>query len=168
MHTQQSGRPPCNLSLASLLREDEAIDFQLDIYHVSTDFKTKIKESLYGRTRPDSKPPKHWKTEKAKDRKQIQICSLKNPNLLNCEKHANPGERTTLGSDDTSLLKSAEEQLEVWLLEQTLGWAFWVGGICNDYIEFILVIIQEFEAIANMGPDFGVLKSNGHSWEVLL
>ena len=72
-----------------------------------------------------------------------------------------------MSSDDASLSKSAEEQLEVWLLEQTLGWAFWVGGICNDYVEFILVIIQEFEAIANMGADLWIVKSNGHSWEIL-
>jgi hypothetical protein len=73
-----------------------------------------------------------------------------------------------LGSDNTSLPKSTEEQLEVWFLEQTLGWAFRVGRICNDYIEFILVVVQEFEAITNMGPNLGVLKSNGHSWEILL
>lgn len=73
-----------------------------------------------------------------------------------------------MGSDNTSLSKSTEEQLEVRFLEQTFGWAFWVGRICDDYIELILIVVQEFEAIADMGSHLRVLKTNRHSREILL
>lgn len=78
------------------------------------------------------------------------------------------GEPTTLSRDDTALLKSTEEELEVWLLEKSLGWALWVGRVGDDDIELILVVVEELKSISDMDLDLWVLVRNGHSWEELL
>lgn len=78
------------------------------------------------------------------------------------------GEPTTLSRDDTTLLKSTEEELEVWLLEQSLGWALWVGRVGNDDIELVLVVVEELESISDVDLDLWVLVGNGHSWKELL
>src|ERR1700688_259690 len=82
--------------------------------------------------------------------------------------HANLGERTTLCSDDTSLLEGAIEQLEVGFLEETLCWPFRIGRICDNDVELIFIVIQKFETITNVDFDLRVLVANGHSWEVFL
>jgi hypothetical protein len=73
-----------------------------------------------------------------------------------------------LGSNDTSLLKGAEKQLKVRLLEQAFGWSLWVGRVGDDDIEFVLVVIQEFESVPNVNLDFWVLVADGHTGEVFL
>lgn len=78
------------------------------------------------------------------------------------------GEPTTLSRDDTTLLESTEEELEVWLLEQSLGWALWVGRVGDDDIELVLVVVEELESISDVDLDLWVLVGNGHSWEELL
>jgi hypothetical protein len=50
-------------------------------------------------------------------------------------------ERTTLGSDDSSILQSIKEQLEVGLLEEALSRSFWVGRVGDDYVEGVLVVV---------------------------
>lgn len=60
------------------------------------------------------------------------------------------------------------EQLEVWLLEQALGWAFWVGRVSDDNVELVLVVVQKLEPVANVSLDLGVVEANGHAGEVLL
>ena len=82
--------------------------------------------------------------------------------------HADNGEPTTLSRDDTTLLKSTKEELEVWLLEQSLGWTLWVGRVGDDDIELVLVVVEELESISNVDLDLWVLVADGHSWEKLL
>lgn len=78
------------------------------------------------------------------------------------------GERTTLCRDDTTLLEGAEEELEVWLLEERLGWSLWVGGVGDDDIELVLVVVEELESVADVDLDLRVLVADGHAREVLL
>lgn len=73
-----------------------------------------------------------------------------------------------MGSDNTAFLESIEEELEVWLLEQSFSWPFWIRRIGDDNVELVLVIIEEFKAISNVDLDLGVLVADGHAWEVLL
>jgi len=75
---------------------------------------------------------------------------------------------TTLGGDDTAFTESIVEKLEVWLLEQSLGWSLWVGRVGDDNVECILVVVEELEAVANVDLDFWMLVGHGHVWEVLL
>jgi hypothetical protein len=70
--------------------------------------------------------------------------------------------------DDTTLLESAEQKLEVWLLEERLGRSLWVGRVGDDDIELILVVVEELESITNVDLDLWVLVADGHAWEVLL
>ncbi len=78
------------------------------------------------------------------------------------------GEPTTLSRDNTTLLEGTKEELEVWLLEESLGWALWVGGVGDDDIKLVLVVVEELEAVSNVDLDFWVLVGDGHSWEELL
>lgn len=78
------------------------------------------------------------------------------------------GEPTTLSRDDTTLLESTKEELEVWLLEESLGWALWVGRVGDDDIELVLVVVKELESISNVDLDLWVLVRDSHSWEELL
>ena len=70
--------------------------------------------------------------------------------------------------DNATLLESSEEQLKVWLLEQALCRALWVRRVGNDDVEFVLVVLQELEAVSDVDLDLGVLETNGHAWEVFL
>lgn len=73
-----------------------------------------------------------------------------------------------MGGDNSAFFESSKKQLEVRLLEQALGWALWVGGIGNNDIELVLVVIQKFESISDMCLYLWVLVADGHAWEVLL
>jgi len=73
-----------------------------------------------------------------------------------------------LSSNDSAFLQSTKEKLKVGLLEQALSWSLWVGGVSDDDIKFILIVIQELEAISDVDLDLWVLIADGHSWEVLL
>jgi hypothetical protein len=75
---------------------------------------------------------------------------------------------TTLGRNDTALSQGALQQLKVRLLEQSLGRALRVGAVSDDNIELALLVVEELEAITNVGGDVGVLVANGHTGEVLL
>lgn len=73
-----------------------------------------------------------------------------------------------MGGDDASLAQGVVHELEVGLLEQALGGALGVGGVGDDDVEGVLVIVKELEAIANVDLDLGVLEALGHAREVLL
>lgn len=75
---------------------------------------------------------------------------------------------TTLGRNDTTLAESTAQQLKVWLLEESLGRALWVGGVGDDDIELVLLVLEELEAIADDGLGLGVVEANGHAGKVLL
>jgi hypothetical protein len=73
-----------------------------------------------------------------------------------------------LGGDDAALAESALEELEVGLLEQRLGGALGVGGVGDDDVELVLVVVEELEAVADVDLDVGVLVADGHAGQVLL
>jgi len=73
-----------------------------------------------------------------------------------------------LCGDYATLPESSEKQLKVWLLKQALSWSFWVGGVGDDNIKLIFIVVQELEAISNVDLDFGVLVTDSHAWKVLL
>jgi len=73
-----------------------------------------------------------------------------------------------LSRDDTTLAESAVQELEVRLLEKSLGGALWVAGVGDDDIKLVLLVLEEFEAVADNGLGLGVVEANGHAGEVLL
>jgi hypothetical protein len=75
---------------------------------------------------------------------------------------------TTLSGDDTTFAEGAVEELEVGLLEQSLGGALRITGVGDDDIELVLLVLKVLEAIANKDFDFGVFEANRHSGKVLL
>jgi hypothetical protein len=70
--------------------------------------------------------------------------------------------------NNPALLESSKEQLEVRLLEQALSGSLWVGGVGDDDIEGIFVVVQELEAISNMYLNLRVLETDRHAREKLL
>ncbi len=70
--------------------------------------------------------------------------------------------------DHTTFSQRRIQQLKIWLLEQRLGRSIRVGGIGNDDVELVLLVFEEFEAIANVNFDGGMLEANGHSRKVFL
>lgn len=73
-----------------------------------------------------------------------------------------------MGSDDTSLAKGRIQQLKVRLLEEALGGTLRVGAVSDDNIELVLAVLEELEAVTNVGVGVGVLETNGHTGKVLL
>jgi hypothetical protein len=73
-----------------------------------------------------------------------------------------------LGGDDAALAQGALEQLEVGLLEESLGGALGVGGVGDDDVELVLVVVEELEAVADVHLDLGVLVADAHAGQVLL
>jgi hypothetical protein len=75
---------------------------------------------------------------------------------------------TTLGSNDTALAQGRVEELEVGLLEEAFGGTLRVRAVGDDNIELVLVLLEELEAVTNVGVGVRVLEANGHAREVLL
>lgn len=73
-----------------------------------------------------------------------------------------------MGSDDTSLAEGVVEKLEVGLLEEALGGALGIRRVGDDDVEGVLVVVQELEAVADVGLGLGVVKADGHVGEELL
>jgi len=73
-----------------------------------------------------------------------------------------------LSGDDAPLAQGAVQELEVRFLEQGFGGAFRVRGVGDDDVEFVLLVREELEAVADVGADGGVLEADGHSREVFL
>lgn len=70
--------------------------------------------------------------------------------------------------DNTTLLQSTKQKLKVGLLEQRLGGTFWVRGVGDNDVEFVLVVFEKLEPIADVDLALGVLESLGHVGKVLL
>jgi hypothetical protein len=73
-----------------------------------------------------------------------------------------------LGGDDTASAEGIVEELKVGLLEERLGGTLRVGGVGDDNIELILVVLEELETVTNVGVGVGVLEADGHAGQVLL
>jgi hypothetical protein len=83
------------------------------------------------------------------------------------ERKVEPG-ALGLSSNDTALTKSVVEELEVALLEESLSGTIRVRGVGDDDVELVLVVVEELEAITNVGLGLGVVEATGHGREVLL
>jgi hypothetical protein len=73
-----------------------------------------------------------------------------------------------LGSNDTAIAEGVAQKLEVGLLEEALGRALGVRGVGDDNVELVLLGLEELEAVADVGGDFGVLVADAHAGEILL
>ena len=51
-----------------------------------------------------------------------------------------------MGGDDTAFAQRIVEKLKVGLLEESLGGTFGVGGVGDDNIKLVLVVLEELEA----------------------
>ena len=89
-------------------------------------------------------------------------CPYPDSNFPDTKRH------TTLSSNHTARPESIIKQLEVGFLEEALRGTFRVGGIRNDDVERVLVVIQEFEAVADMDPGLRVLEAFCHAGQILL
>lgn len=72
-----------------------------------------------------------------------------------------------MGRDDAALAEGIVEELEVGLLEETLGRAVGIGRVGNDDVEGILVLVEELEAVTDVDGALRVGKTLGHTREVL-
>lgn len=73
-----------------------------------------------------------------------------------------------MGGDNTPLAQGPTKQLKIGLLEQALGRSFGIRTVSDDHIELVLAVLQELEAVTDVGLGVGVLESNAHAGEVLL
>jgi uncharacterized protein (DUF934 family) len=73
-----------------------------------------------------------------------------------------------LGSNNTAFTQSAIQQFEIRLLEERLGWSLRVRAVGDDDVEFVLVVGQELEAVADVDFDIRVLEADAHAGEVFL
>lgn len=80
----------------------------------------------------------------------------------------NGGERTTLGSNHTSWCQGFEEKIEIWFLEECFGGSLRVRAVGYDDVEFILVVLEVLEPVADDDLDVRVLEANGHVREEFL
>lgn len=73
----------------------------------------------------------------------------------------------TLGGEDTLLGKSVLQELEKVRTKERFSRTIGVGGVSDDNVVLVGLVLQELETIANVDLDLGVLKANGHVGEVL-
>lgn len=73
-----------------------------------------------------------------------------------------------MGGDNAAIAQGRLEELEVGLLEEALGGTLGVRAVSDDNIELVLAVLEELEAVTNVGVSVGVLEANGHAREVLL
>jgi hypothetical protein len=73
-----------------------------------------------------------------------------------------------LSGDHTAVTKGVVEELEVWFLEKTFSWPFWIGRVRDDNIERVLVVLKEFKTISDVYFDSRVLESDSHGGQVFL
>lgn len=73
-----------------------------------------------------------------------------------------------MGSNNTAFTQSAIQQLEVRLLEERFCGSLRVRAVGDDDVEFVLVVGQELEAVADVDFDVGVLEADAHAGEVFL
>ena len=84
--------------------------------------------------------------------------------LLSAEK----SRHTTLCSNDTALSQGTVKKLKVGLLEEALGGALGVGGVGDDDVEGVLIVVEELEAVGDVDGALGVGEAGGHLREVFL
>lgn len=75
---------------------------------------------------------------------------------------------TTLSGDHAAGPEGIVQQLEVRLLEEALRRTLGVGGVGDDDIKGVLVVVQELEAVTDVDLGLGVLEALSHAGEVLL
>ena len=73
-----------------------------------------------------------------------------------------------MGSDDAPFAEGIVEELEVGLLEEALSGAIGIGGVGDDDIEGVLVLVEELEAISDVNSALGVGETLSHAGKVLL
>ncbi len=70
--------------------------------------------------------------------------------------------------NDAPLPQRAVQELEIGFLEEGFGGAFWIRGVGDDDVEFVFLVGEEFEAVADVCAYEGVLEADGHAGEVFL
>jgi len=75
---------------------------------------------------------------------------------------------TTLRGNHTTFSQSVIQQLKIRFLEERLCGSFRVRGIGNDDIKLVFLVLEEFESIADVHFDGGVLEANRHARQVFL
>lgn len=73
-----------------------------------------------------------------------------------------------MSGNHAAVTKSITQQLEIGLLEQRFGGAFWVGAVGDDNVELALAGLEKLEAVADVHLDVGVLEADAHAGEILL
>jgi hypothetical protein len=68
----------------------------------------------------------------------------------------------SLSRDGSSSTKGFLEELEVGLLEERVGGTDGIGRVGDDNVEFVLLVVQEFESVADEDGDTRIFKSSGH------
>ena len=75
---------------------------------------------------------------------------------------------TTLSGNNSTFAKCTVEELEIGLLEESLGGTLWVAGVGDDDIKLVLLVLEELESVANNGLHLGVVETDRHAGEKLL
>ena len=73
-----------------------------------------------------------------------------------------------MGSNNTAFAQSAIQQLKIGFLKERLCWTLGVGAVGDDDVEFVLVVGQELEAVADVDFDVGMLEADAHAGKVFL
>jgi hypothetical protein len=73
-----------------------------------------------------------------------------------------------LCGNDTTFPQCAIKQFKVGLLEKGFSGALGVAGVGDDDVELVLLVLKEFEAVADNDLDVGVLEAERHARKVLL
>lgn len=81
--------------------------------------------------------------------------------------HVKP-DALALGANDSSGMKSVLHQLKELGLEERGSRANGIGGVSDDDIEAVDLVLEESESVSNVDLDLGVLKSSSHRGQVLL
>lgn len=76
------------------------------------------------------------------------------------------GNQQTLRRHHTTVPQRIVHELEIRLLEETLGRPLGITAIGNDDVEFAAAVGEEFEAVADVRRYFRVAVAGGHGGEV--
>lgn len=72
-----------------------------------------------------------------------------------------------MSGNDIVFMEGVVEKFEVRFLEERFGGIFGVGGVGDDDVEGVFVVIKEFEVVVDVDFDFGVVEVSGYVGEVL-
>jgi hypothetical protein len=73
-----------------------------------------------------------------------------------------------LSGNNAALAEGVVKKLEVRLLEKALGRAIGIGGVGDDDVKSVLVVVEELEAVTDVDSALGVGEAGGHLGEELL